>query len=112
VDKLTVDKAREEAERSYVKFSLLKDAYIKAESDYIKKVDHFKNLDYKLALEDGRLKKVPPSEGKERKTQKQPELTLDQLKAIAAKLGVNISIEEPEEESEEVQEVNEDETSL
>ena len=99
MDKETVDKAREEAEQAWTKFSLLKDAYIKAESDYIKKLSRFKNFDYELAQVDGRLKKVPPSG--ERKPKKQAELTLDQLKSIAATLGVNISVEEPEEEFEE-----------
>jgi hypothetical protein len=98
-----VDQAQKEAEVAYQKLSLLKDAYFKAESDYIKKVNHFRNLDHQLALIDGRLKKIPSSA--ERKQKKLPELTLDQLKSIAAKLGVNITEceieteEEPDEET-------------
>ncbi len=97
MDKQTVDQARKEAEEAYVKFSLLRDAFIKAETNYFKKLRQFKDMDYVLALTDGRLKKIPTGE-KGRETKKQPELTLDQLKSIAAKLGVNISVEEPEEE--------------
>ncbi|MBE3140252.1 MAG: hypothetical protein IMZ53_06685, partial [Thermoplasmata archaeon] len=63
-------------------------------------------LDYQLALTDGRLKKIP-AQG-EHKEKKQPELTLDQLKSIAETLGVNITIEEPQEVSEEVQELEEE----
>jgi hypothetical protein len=93
VDKPTVDQLRKEAEESWTKLSLLKDAYFKAESDYIKKLNKFKDADYKLAQEDGRLKKLPPSATKERKTQKQPGLTIDQLKSIADKLGVKLTVE-------------------
>ncbi len=108
MDKSTVDQARKEAEEAYIKFSLLRDAFIKAETNYFKKLRRFKEVDYELALTDGRLKKIPAGE-KGRETKKQPELTLDQLKSIAAKLGVNISVEEHEEELGE--EVEEDETS-
>jgi hypothetical protein len=100
MDKSTVDQARKEAEEAYTKVSLLKDAYWKAESDYIKKAARFRNFDYELAQTDGRLKKIPSST--QRKPQKQPELTIDQLKAIAMKLGFDLTtIEEPEEENEE-----------
>jgi len=99
VDKPTVDQLRKEAEESWTKLSLLKDAFYKAESDYIKKLNKFKEADYELAKTDGRLKKLPPSESAKRKTQKQPELSLDQLKVIADKLGVKLTIEEgPDEE--------------
>jgi hypothetical protein len=101
MDKSTVDQAKKEAEEAYTKLALLKDAYFKAESDYIKKLSRFRNFDYELAQTDGRLKKIP-AQG-ERKVKKQPELTLDQLKAIAENLGFDLtSINEPEEENEEV----------
>ena len=100
MDKVTVDLARKEAEEAWTKVSLLKDAFYKAESDYIKKVSRFRNFDYELAQTDGRLKKVPSKEQQERKPKKQPELTLDQLNTIAAKLGISITIDEPEEETE------------
>ena len=109
MDKETVDQARKGAEEAWTKFSLLKDAFLKAETDYVKKVNRFRNFDYELAQIDGRLKKIPPTQKREPK--KQPELTLDQLKTIAAKLGVNISVEEPEEESEEMQEMEEEITN-
>jgi hypothetical protein len=97
VDKETVDIAQKEAELAYQKFSLLKDAYFKAEADYIKKNSRFRNFDYQLALTDGRLKKLPPQRTK--KVKKQPELTIEQLRSIAEKLGFNLNdIEEPEEE--------------
>ena len=100
MDKETVERAQKEAEEAYVKLSLLKDAYFKAESDYVKKSARFRNFDYELAQIDGRLKKVAPSGSK--KTKKQPELTLDQLKSIAEKLGFNLNtIEEVEEEVDE-----------
>lgn len=105
VTKEQVDILQKEAELAYQKLSLLKDAYFKAESDYIKKLSAFKNLDHRLALIDGRLKKIPPSS--ERKVKKQPELTLDQLKSIASKLGFDLtSVDEvgevEEEENEEI----------
>jgi len=100
VTKEQVDVAQKEAELAYQKLSLLKDAYFKAETDYIRKSRCFQDLDHKLALIDGRLKKIAPSTTK--KTQKQPQLTLDQLKAIAMKLGFDLTtIEEPEEEVDE-----------
>jgi hypothetical protein len=102
VDKETVDRVRKEAEESWTKMSLLKDAYFKAESDYIKKLNRFRNFDYELAQTDGRLTKIPSRQ--ERKPKKQPELTLEQLKSIAATLGVNITVEEPEEEAENIAE--------
>jgi len=100
MDKETVERAQKEAEEAYTKLSLLKDAYFKAEADYVKKCARFRNFDYELAQIDGRLKKVTPSTAKKEK--KQPELTLDQLKAIAQKLGFNLNnIEEPKEEVDE-----------
>lgn len=97
MDKETVERAQREAEDAYTKLALLKEAYFKAESDYIKKVSRFRNFDYELAQTDGRLKKLKPQG--ERKEKKQPELTLEQLKSIAAKLGFNLNnIEEVEEE--------------
>ena len=110
MDKETVDRTRKEAEESWTKMSLLKDAYLKAESDYIKKLSRFKNFDYELAQTDGRLKKIPSST--QRKEKKQPELTLEQLKSIAATLGVNITIENEEPEPEEDLEVEKDETKV
>lgn len=89
VTKEQVELLRKEAEVSYQKYSLLRDAYTKAESDYFKKSRRFQNLDHELALIDGRLKKIPSSG--ERKEKKQPELTLDQLKAIAEKLGFDLT---------------------
>lgn len=96
MDKETVKRAQREAEEAYTKLALLKDAYWKAEADYVKKVSRFRNFDYELALVDGRLKKLPPQEGKKEK--KPPELTLDQLKSIAAKLGIQIPVETVAEE--------------
>jgi hypothetical protein len=69
-----------------------------AQADYLKKSRRYRSFDYELALTDGRLKKIPP--GGEKKEKKQLELTLGQLKSIAETLGVNITIEEPEEELE------------
>jgi hypothetical protein len=100
VTKWQVDEARKIADKAYLTYSNLKTLYLEAEKDWIAKANKFKALDYQLAEIDGRLKKIPPSA--ERKTKKQPELTLEQLQAIAAKLGVSITVEEPEEDNEEV----------
>lgn len=94
MDKLTVDQARKEAEAAYTKFALLKDAYLKAEDDYLHKSRKFQNFDYELAQTDGRLKKLPPQG--QRKEKKPPELTVDQLRKIAATLGINIAVDEDE----------------
>jgi hypothetical protein len=103
VDQETVDRSRKEAEEAYIKLSLLKDAFWKAESDYMRKVSRFRNFDYELAQTDGRLKKIPSST--QRKEKKQPELTLDQLKSIALKLGFDLTqVDEAEEQDEEITE--------
>ena len=109
MDKQSVDLMQKEAEEAFVKLSLLKDAYYKAESDYLKKLNRFRSADYSLALTDGRLKKIPAAG--EKKEKKQPELTLDQIKGIAEKLGIHLTVTQPEVESDEVvdQEVGDDE---
>jgi hypothetical protein len=98
MDKESVNQLQKEAEEAFVKLSLLKDAYYKAESDYLKKLSRFRNADYSLALIDGRLKKIP-AQG-ERKEKKQPELTLDQIKGIAEKLGIQLTVTQEEVEEE------------
>lgn len=98
MDKETVDSCRKEAEAAYTIYHEIEGRYLIAQADYLKKSRRFRSFDYELALTDGRLKVIPP--GGERKEKKQPELTLEQLKNIAATLGVNITVEEPEEESE------------
>jgi hypothetical protein len=103
-----VNRARKDADEAYVTYANLKEQFAVAESDYLKKCRRFRDFDYKLALTDGRLKKLPTAG--ERKPKKQPELTLEQLKSIAAKLGVNITVDEPE-ENEEVVEAIAEETS-
>jgi|GEM_PF-1891605 len=114
-----VNKARKEAEEAYLVYANLKQQYLMAENDWLKKSRRFKNFDYQLAEVDGRLKRISSADGsKERKQKKQPELTLDQLQTIAAKLGVNITIEEPEETDQETinaimeEEANEDRSNL
>ena len=102
MDKETVDRVRKEAEEAYLVYANLKETYIIAEADWLKKSRRFRSFDYELALTDGRLKKIPPGGHKEKK---QPELTLEQLKSIAMTLGVNITIEEPEEESEVIEDI-------
>lgn len=100
MDKETVDRCRKESEEAYLIYSNLKEQYLEAERDWLKKSRRFRNFDYQLALTDGRLKKIPP--GGEKKEKKAPELTLEQLQTIAAKLGVNISVDQPAMESEEI----------
>ena len=104
-----VNELRKEAEEAYLKYANLKETFTQAEQEWMKKSRRFKDFDYKLALTDGRLKKVPP--GGEKKVKKQPELTPEQLKSIAATLGVNITVEEPIEESAEIEEINEEEAN-
>ena len=88
MDKETVDRTRKEAEKAWTKMSLLKEVYFKAEAEYIKKLSRFRNFDYELALTDGRLKKIPARE--KRGVKKQPELTMEQLRSVAATLGVTL----------------------
>lgn len=102
MDKDLVCQAKKEAEVAWTKYSLLKDLYTKAENEYLEKRKRFEELDYQLALVDGRLKKLPPS-GDGQKVKKQPELSLEQIKGIAEKLGVKLTIEEEPESEEEVQ---------
>lgn len=91
------DLANQEAGKAYRKLNLLKDIYEKAQSDYCVKSKRFHELDYQLSLIDGRLEKLPPAKSGQ-KVQKTPELTMDQLKKIAEKLGIAIPIETVEEE--------------
>jgi hypothetical protein len=85
-----VNEARKLAECAYTKYHLLKDAYLKAESEYHNKLKTFKKLDYQLAEIDGRLKKIP-SNASTKQNPVNPELTLQQLYSIAEKLGISIS---------------------
>lgn len=100
MDQETVNRVRKEAEEAYLIYANLKEQYLSAEKDWLKKSRRFKAFDYELAQTDGRLKKIKTTDDG-RKTKKQPELTLDQLQAIAAKLGVNITVNEPEETDQE-----------
>lgn len=103
MDKETVNQARVEAEQAHTKLNLLRECYNKALVEYNEKSELFRKLDYELALEDGRLIKLPSATPGQRKMKKQPELSLDQLKAIATKLGFDLTEvdEVDEEESEE-----------
>ena len=102
-----VQELRKEAELAYTKFHLLKEAYEKASVEYLKKSKNFQEADYQLALEDGRLKKLP-AQG-ERKEKKQPELTIEQLRGIAAKLGIKIPDADEDENEEEDDKLSENE---
>ena len=97
-----VESLRKEAEIAYTKYLLLKDSANKAEKDYLKKSQRFRELDYQLALVDGRLKKVQPKV--ETKKKKMPELSLEQLREIAITLGVKIPVETLDEELEDDEE--------
>lgn len=100
--------ARQKAGESYKRFLILQPLYQAAERDYLRKSKIFQDLDYQLALLDGRLKKIPSPSDREQKQKKQPELTLEQLKSIAEKLGFDLTtIEEPEEELNEEDESSE-----
>lgn len=97
-----VNEMRREAELAYVTYSELKALCQSAEMDWLKKSRRFKDADYKLALVDGRLKKISSNQAK--KETKPPVLTLEQLKNIATVLGVSITVDEPIMESEEIME--------
>ena len=96
VSKEYVEGLRKEAEVARSKYLLLNDACVKAEKEYLKTLQRFKDLDYQLALVDGRLKKLDSASSK-KKEKKMPELSLDQIKSIANKLGINIPSNEDEE---------------
>lgn len=108
VTKEQVEEAKKEAGVAYQKYSLLKECFTKAERDYFEKSQRFQALDHELALTDGRLVKLPPA-ASGKKVTKQPTLTMDQLKAIAEKLGFNLNeidkVEEAEEEEDNEEEV-------
>jgi hypothetical protein len=89
MDKETVDRCRKEADAAYLVYREAKRVFEEAQFDYLKKVRRFRSFDYELALKDGRLKKIPPS-GIPKEKKKQP-LTIEQLKNIAEKLGINLS---------------------
>lgn len=103
-----VNELRREADLAYLVYANIKEQYQSAETDWLKKSRRFKDADYKLALVDGRLKKIASTQPK--KLKEPPTLTLEQLKSIAATLGVSITVEEPE-ENEEVIETIAEETS-
>jgi len=90
ITKEQVEEAKKAAGIAYTKYKLLSDAFRAAEREYFEKSKEFQKLDYDLAMTDGRLKKVQPGESGTRR-RKQPELTLDQLKAIAEKLGFDLN---------------------
>lgn len=102
MDKETVDKAKKESDEAYLIYSNMKEQYKAAEQDWLKKSRRFKDFDYQLALTDGRLKKLPPAG--ECKQKKIPEFTLEQLRTIAERLGVNITVDEKVDEGVEKQE--------
>ena len=89
-----VNELRREAEKAYLIYANLKEQYLSAEKDWLKKSRRFRDADYKKALVDGRLRRI---ESVSRKETKSPELSLEQIKAIADKLGINITIENTEE---------------
>ncbi len=93
-----VDETKKEVQTFYNAYLIIKVAHDRAYDKWIKSRAKFESLDYQLALTDGRFKVVPSPE--KRKEKKQPELTMEQIKEIAEKLGIVISIEEPEEEVE------------
>jgi len=89
----TVDRLEKEVGTAYKAFKIAEKVYREKELDYCKKSRRFMQADYELALTDGRLKKIPP---KVKKEPKPFEMSLNQIKAIADKLGINLTIEQPE----------------
>jgi hypothetical protein len=103
VEKWQVDNAKKEAGDAYQTYSLLKEQFTKAEKEYFEKSQLFQKLDYQLALTDGRMTKVTSAKATQ-KVQKQPALTLEQLKTIAEKLGFSLTEVEKLAKAEEVDE--------
>jgi crotonobetainyl-CoA:carnitine CoA-transferase CaiB-like acyl-CoA transferase len=107
VTKEQVEAAKKEAGIAYQKYSLLKECFAKAEKEYFEKSQRFQALDHELALTDGRLIKLP-STASGKKVTKQPELTIDQLKTIAEKLGFSLNEVDSLEEEETGEEVDDE----
>jgi hypothetical protein len=86
---------KEKCSEAYGKYLAIKDLYVAHRNEWIYWRDRFEKLDRKLAETDGRLHICSPGKsGKQ--PMKAPELTKDQLLAIAEKLG--IEIREPDKE--------------
>ena len=98
MDQETVDQARKEAGEAYIVFEKAMKAYEAASTDWLRKKGIFQNLDYQLAMTDGRFKVIPPGQKKEKKP---ATLTLEQIQNIADILGIKIE-EEDEDNAEEV----------
>lgn len=107
MDKQLVYKAQKEAEDAWVHYRMMEDCTKKALSDYNAKLIVFRKLDKELAAEDGRLIKLPSAGEGKRKPQKPAELTLDQIKEIAKRLGVSV-VEDEEIINEELTELVEE----
>lgn len=93
VTKEYVEKLRKEAEAAHTKYLLLKDQATRAESEYLEKSKRFRDLDYQLALVDGRMKKVESGEKKGKKVDI-GSLSLDDILSLAAQLGVSLERKE------------------
>jgi len=92
MDKEIVAQAKREAEEAYSIYINIKKDYLSAESDWVKKLEKFKKLDYQLALTDGRFKRYSFKEYKQKeyKQKEPPNLTLEQIQGILSKLGINL----------------------
>jgi len=95
MDKLTVYKAQKEAEDAWAHCKATEAIAKNALEEYHKKLRVYRQVDTQLAEEDGRLKRLPPA-GERRKEQKPAELTLDQIRDIAQRLGIAITDESEE----------------
>ena len=90
--------AKLEASAAYTKYAEVKKIYDQAEREWVSAQKEFEQLDYQLALIDGRRTILPPQvSGK--KVAKQPMLTLEQIKEIAKKLGIQVSVDEVDEDA-------------
>lgn len=87
MDKETVERVRREAEVAYVELANLRAQVKIAEDKYLKVSRRFQDFDRQLAMVDGRFKKVAPNKSAKKKAQT-VELSVDQIREIAAKLGI------------------------
>ena len=105
VTKENVSLVRIEANIAYTKYNNLKQIYLAAQKDWEEKKRIFEDLDYQLALIDGRLNVIPP---KQRGVKKPAVLSLAQIEHIASVLGISLDLEKDKEDEEDEEVIEED----
>lgn len=109
VTKDEVNSALNAAREAYMTYTSLRDQAEKAGAIYYEKSRVFQELDRQLAMVDGRFKKV---ETKDKKLKKEYNFTMEQLKAIADILNVNLEGREEDDLRDEDENLEEKEASV